>query len=94
MYRCARLGILEYDHEIVQFLKMIMFEQVEAETENSERLLTMKNTCQRYNLGMYQEPDQPAAFKHPPAPQYTVFYIARFVNEIHTCMISKELSLY
>lgn len=46
------------DHEIVQFLKMIMFEQVEAETENSERLLTMKNTCQRYNLGMYQEPDR------------------------------------
>ncbi|XP_076249283.1 carbohydrate sulfotransferase 11 [Calliopsis andreniformis] len=61
---------------------------VEAEDENIKRLLAVSNTCRKYNLGIYQEPGQPAAFKHPPAPQYSVFYITRSHN-LSYCPIYK-----
>ncbi|XP_043259650.1 carbohydrate sulfotransferase 11-like [Colletes gigas] len=66
-------------------LKKLM---VESENDNSQRLLTVKNTCRRYNLGVYKEPDKLAGFKHPPAPQYAVFYISRSHN-LSYCPIYK-----
>ncbi|KAF3430335.1 hypothetical protein E2986_04202 [Frieseomelitta varia] len=48
---------------------------IKTEMENSKRLLTVRNTCQKYNLGVYKDPSKPSAFKHPPTPQYSVFYI-------------------
>ncbi|XP_053989738.1 carbohydrate sulfotransferase 11-like [Hylaeus volcanicus] len=61
---------------------------VEAENDNFQRLLTAKYTCRRYNLGAYKEPDTLASFKHPPAPQYSVFYISRSHN-LSYCPIYK-----
>ncbi|XP_076664845.1 carbohydrate sulfotransferase 11 isoform X2 [Andrena cerasifolii] len=66
-------------------LKKLM---IEAEIDNSKRLFIIKNTCERYNLGMYKGADRPAAFKHPPVPQYTVFYISRSHN-LSYCPIYK-----
>ncbi|KZC14001.1 Carbohydrate sulfotransferase 11 [Dufourea novaeangliae] len=66
-------------------LKKLM---IEAEIDNFKRLLTVRDTCRKYNLGKHREPDKPSAFKHPPAPQYTVFYIARSHN-LSYCPIYK-----
>ncbi|XP_050576494.1 carbohydrate sulfotransferase 11-like isoform X1 [Bombus affinis] len=61
---------------------------ITTDAENSKRLLTVRNTCQKYNLGTYKNPDKPSAFKHPPAPQYSVFYILRS-RDLSYCPIYK-----
>ncbi|XP_076646831.1 carbohydrate sulfotransferase 11 [Halictus rubicundus] len=61
---------------------------VEAETDNFKRQMRVINTCRVYNLGLYRDSDEPAIFKHPPAPQYTVFYITRSHN-LSYCPIYK-----
>ncbi|KOC66265.1 Carbohydrate sulfotransferase 11 [Habropoda laboriosa] len=66
-------------------LKKLM---IEAENENSKRLLSVKNTCKKYNLGIYKEIKKISPFKHPPAPQYSVFYIARS-RDLSYCPIYK-----
>nr|XP_012140692.1 PREDICTED: carbohydrate sulfotransferase 11-like [Megachile rotundata] len=50
---------------------------IEAENDNSNRILAVKNTCSKYNLGIYKKSGEPSIFKHPPTPQYSVFYIVR-----------------
>ncbi|XP_043522351.1 carbohydrate sulfotransferase 8-like isoform X2 [Frieseomelitta varia] len=61
---------------------------IKTEMENSKRLLTVRNTCQKYNLGVYKDPSKPSAFKHPPTPQYSVFYIVRS-RDLSYCPIYK-----
>ncbi|KAK9308381.1 hypothetical protein QLX08_001564 [Tetragonisca angustula] len=61
---------------------------IKTEMENSKRLLTVRNTCQKYNLGIYKDPSKPSAFKHPPTPQYNVFYIVRS-RDLSYCPIYK-----
>jgi hypothetical protein len=51
--------------------------QREAEAGNSERLQRVQQVCRRYNLGLYKHSAEPPKFKHPPTPQYSVFYIDR-----------------
>ncbi|XP_034195496.2 carbohydrate sulfotransferase 11 [Osmia lignaria lignaria] len=50
---------------------------IEAENDNSNRISTIRNTCQKYNLGIYKKIGGSSIFKHPPTPQYSVFYIVR-----------------
>ncbi|KAK1117026.1 hypothetical protein K0M31_017074 [Melipona bicolor] len=61
---------------------------IETEMENSKRSLIVRNTCQKYNLGIYKDPSKPSAFKHPPTPQYSVFYIVRS-RDLSYCPIYK-----
>ncbi|KAG7203788.1 hypothetical protein KM043_013809 [Ampulex compressa] len=60
----------------------------EARIENARRISIVERTCKKYDLGMYQQTGMLPAFKHPPAPQYTVFYIDRLHN-ISYCPIYK-----
>ncbi|XP_061932413.1 carbohydrate sulfotransferase 11-like isoform X1 [Apis cerana] len=62
--------------------------KIETENENLKRLLIVKNICKKYNLGIYKEFDKPSIFKHPPAPQYSVFYIIRS-RDLSYCPIYK-----
>ncbi|CAL7945264.1 unnamed protein product [Xylocopa violacea] len=66
-------------------LKKLM---IEAENENIKRLLTVRYTCQKYNLGIYRQLGKLSAFKHPPAPQFSVFYIVRS-RDLSYCPIYK-----
>ncbi|XP_076179445.1 carbohydrate sulfotransferase 11 [Ptiloglossa arizonensis] len=76
------------EDKVVPKLRELKKLMIEAEHDNLKRLLTVKNTCRRYNLGTYKEPDKPTSYKHPPAPQYTVFYISRSHN-LSYCPIYK-----
>ncbi|XP_051165433.1 carbohydrate sulfotransferase 11-like [Leptopilina boulardi] len=61
----------------------------QVEEINNQRIATVKKTCEKYNLGFYKKAENPSKFKHPPAPQYTVFYIDRSHN-ISYCPIYKS----
>ncbi|XP_021928309.1 carbohydrate sulfotransferase 11-like isoform X1 [Zootermopsis nevadensis] len=63
----------------------------EAEAENSERLQRIQQVCHRYNLGLYKHSAGPPKFKHPPTPQYSVFYIDR-EHKLTWCPIYKAAS--
>lgn len=54
--------------------------QIEAEADNTRRSLNVERVCKKYNLGFYRKLADDSPFKHPPAPQYTVFYMDRFVK--------------
>lgn len=45
------------------------------------RSLNVERVCKKYNLGFYRKLADDSPFKHPPAPQYAVFYMDRFVRE-------------
>lgn len=49
--------------------------KTKAEIANAERLLRVQTVCRKYNLGLYRDSSAPPAFKQPPTPQYSVFYI-------------------
>lgn len=53
--------------------------QDQADKINDERLSTVDRVCKKYKLGIYKDSNE-VLFKHPPAPQYGVFYIVRFVK--------------
>ncbi|XP_076227633.1 carbohydrate sulfotransferase 11 [Nomia melanderi] len=78
---------------VVEEQAMPKFEELsklmmKAETDNFKRRLMVMDVCRKYNLGTYEETDRPASFKHPPAPQYSVFYITRSHN-LSYCPIYK-----
>ncbi|KAL2747196.1 carbohydrate sulfotransferase 11-like isoform X1 [Vespula maculifrons] len=62
----------------------------QAEKINNERLLTVDKVCKKYRLGIYKDSSK-VSFKHPPAPQYSVFYIVRAHN-ISYCPLYKASS--
>ncbi|XP_014613634.1 PREDICTED: carbohydrate sulfotransferase 11-like [Polistes canadensis] len=62
----------------------------EAEKINNERLLIVDEVCKEYRLGIYKDSSK-VLFKHPPAPQYSVFYIVRDHN-ISYCPLYKASS--
>ncbi|KMQ88280.1 carbohydrate sulfotransferase 11-like protein [Lasius niger] len=61
---------------------------IEAEVDNTRRLLNVERVCKKYNLGSYRKLAEDSSFKHPPAPQYTVFYMDR-VHNISYCPVYK-----
>lgn len=63
----------------------------EAEADNSQRLQRVQQVCHRYNLGLYKHSADPPKFKHPPTPQYSVFYIDR-EHKLTWCPIYKAAS--
>ncbi|KAJ4447123.1 hypothetical protein ANN_09123, partial [Periplaneta americana] len=63
----------------------------EAEAENSRRLQRIQQVCHRYNLGLYKHSAEPPKMKHPPTPQYSVFYIDR-EHKLTWCPIYKAAS--
>ncbi|CAD1474255.1 unnamed protein product, partial [Heterotrigona itama] len=86
-YIVKSLLMKDKDNKIPKFndLEKLM---IKTEMENSMRLSTVRNTCQKYNLGIYKDPSKPSAFKHPPTPQYSVFYIVRS-RDLSYCPIYK-----
>ncbi|KAK2580455.1 hypothetical protein KPH14_006197 [Odynerus spinipes] len=62
----------------------------QAEEKNIERLINVNKVCRKYKLGIYKDSSK-ALFKHPPAPQYSVFYIDRAHN-ISYCPLYKASS--
>ncbi|XP_063241606.1 carbohydrate sulfotransferase 13-like [Bacillus rossius redtenbacheri] len=60
----------------------------EAEADNAVRLRTIRDTCRRHNLGLHRHSAQPPTFKHPPTPQYAVFYIDR-THKLSWCPVYK-----
>nr|CAD7404804.1 unnamed protein product [Timema poppensis] len=63
----------------------------EAEAENELRLQTIQQVCHRYNLGLYKHSAELPSVKHPPTPQYSVFYIDR-AHKLSWCPIYKAAS--
>ncbi|XP_028047470.1 carbohydrate sulfotransferase 11 [Monomorium pharaonis] len=61
---------------------------IEAEADNTRRSLNVERVCKKYNLGFYRKLVDNSPFKHPPAPQYTVFYMDR-VHNISYCPVYK-----
>ncbi|KAL0109943.1 hypothetical protein PUN28_013528 [Cardiocondyla obscurior] len=61
---------------------------IEAEADNLRRLLVIETVCKNYNLGFYRKLVDNSPFKHPPAPQYAVFYMDR-VHNISYCPVYK-----
>ncbi|XP_050459280.1 carbohydrate sulfotransferase 9-like [Cataglyphis hispanica] len=61
---------------------------IEAEMDNTRRLLNVERVCKKYNLGSYRKLAEDSLFKHPPAPQYSVFYMDRLHN-ISYCPVYK-----
>ncbi|XP_011701472.1 PREDICTED: carbohydrate sulfotransferase 11-like [Wasmannia auropunctata] len=66
-------------------LRKLMFE---AEADNTRRSLNVERVCKKYNLGFYRKLADDSPFKHPPAPQYAVFYMDR-VHNISYCPVYK-----
>lgn len=56
--------------------------QIEAEADNTRRSLNVERVCKKYNLGFYRKLAEDSLFKHPPAPQYMIFYMDRLVGKI------------
>jgi len=54
--------------------------QIEAEADNTRRFLNVDSVCKKYNLGFYRKLVEDSPFKHPPTPQYSAFYMIRFVK--------------
>ncbi|RLU14792.1 hypothetical protein DMN91_012679 [Ooceraea biroi] len=61
---------------------------IDAEADNTRRSLNIERVCKKYNLGFYRKLAEDSLFKHPPAPQYAVFYMNRPYN-ISYCPIYK-----
>ncbi|KYN01937.1 Carbohydrate sulfotransferase 8 [Cyphomyrmex costatus] len=61
---------------------------IEAEADNMRRLLNVERVCKKYNLGFYRKLADNSPFRHPPAPQYAVFYMDR-VHNISYCPVYK-----
>ncbi|XP_011164292.1 carbohydrate sulfotransferase 11 isoform X2 [Solenopsis invicta] len=61
---------------------------IEAEADNTRRSLNVERVCKKYNLGFYRKLADDSPFKHPPAPQYTVFYMDR-VHNVSYCPVYK-----
>jgi len=40
-----------------------------------KRRSLVERVCSKHNLGLYRSSAKEPAFKHPPTPQYSVFYI-------------------
>lgn len=54
--------------------------QIEAEADNTRRSLNVERICKKYNLGFYRKLAEDSLFNHPPAVQYMIFYMDRFVE--------------
>ncbi|XP_067009624.1 carbohydrate sulfotransferase 11 [Anabrus simplex] len=67
--------------------KMIM----NAEAESATRLQRIEEVCRKYNLGLYRQSAVPSQIKHPPTPQYSVFYIDK-VHKLSWCPLYKAAS--
>ncbi|KAG8232474.1 hypothetical protein J437_LFUL012706 [Ladona fulva] len=63
----------------------------EARLEMDQRLRRVEEVCRRYNLGLYRQSSEPPSVKHPPTPQYSVFYIDK-PHKISWCPIYKAAS--
>ncbi|XP_020295112.1 carbohydrate sulfotransferase 11-like [Pseudomyrmex gracilis] len=61
---------------------------IEAETDNTWRVLNVDRVCKKYHLGFYQKFTEDLPFKHPPAPQYAAFYMVRAYN-VSYCPVYK-----
>ncbi|KAK0081590.1 hypothetical protein PV325_011903 [Microctonus aethiopoides] len=61
----------------------------ELEAENTRRIFRIRETCTKYNLGIYQTVKNDPVFKYPPTPQYEVFYIDQ-IHQISYCPIYKS----
>ncbi|XP_046417380.1 carbohydrate sulfotransferase 11-like isoform X1 [Neodiprion fabricii] len=60
----------------------------EANRDNNRRISTVEETCKRRHLGRYQDRNFESFYKHPPAPQYTVFFID-MVHNLSYCPVYK-----
>ncbi|XP_075224851.1 carbohydrate sulfotransferase 11-like [Lycorma delicatula] len=63
----------------------------DAESSNSKRIQRVQKVCQDYNLGLFKNEARASPFKHPPTPQYSVFYID-LVHKLSWCPIYKAAS--
>lgn len=66
--------------------------QIEAEVDNTRRSLNVERVCKKYNLGFYRKLVDNSPFKDPPAPQYAVFYMDRFVKKTEKKRKKKNIS--
>ncbi|XP_071455015.1 carbohydrate sulfotransferase 11-like [Hetaerina americana] len=65
--------------------------QREARLDNDKRLRQVEEVCRRHNLGLYRQSAGTSSIKHPPTPQYSVFYIDK-PHKISWCPIYKAAS--
>ncbi|KAF4529090.1 hypothetical protein B566_EDAN018221 [Ephemera danica] len=63
----------------------------EAERDMEERRSLVERVCTKHNLGLYRTSAKPPVFKHPPTPQYGVFYIDR-PHKLTYCPVYKVAS--
>ncbi|CAB3366457.1 Hypothetical predicted protein [Cloeon dipterum] len=63
----------------------------EAEADMNKRRVLIERVCTKYNLGLYRNSAEPQLFKHPPTPQYSVFYIDK-QHKMSYCPIYKAAS--
>ncbi|XP_014468481.1 PREDICTED: carbohydrate sulfotransferase 11-like [Dinoponera quadriceps] len=61
---------------------------INAEADNTRRSLNVERVCKKYNLGFYRKLAEDSPFKHPPAPQYMVFYMDR-IHNVSYCPVYK-----
>ncbi|CAB3366458.1 Hypothetical predicted protein [Cloeon dipterum] len=57
----------------------------------NKRRVLIERVCTKYNLGLYRNSAEPQLFKHPPTPQYSVFYIDK-QHKMSYCPIYKAAS--
>uniref|UniRef100_A0A1B6L286 Carbohydrate sulfotransferase n=1 Tax=Graphocephala atropunctata TaxID=36148 RepID=A0A1B6L286_9HEMI len=93
---CATLSLLRFSGRDITPSNPVSEHQLQdllrqAETSNADRLLRVQTVCRKYNLGLYRDTSAPPAFKHPPTPQYSVFYID-LIHKVALCPVYKAAS--
>ncbi|RZF40956.1 hypothetical protein LSTR_LSTR013211 [Laodelphax striatellus] len=63
----------------------------EAESINAKRIERVQKVCSKYNLGLFKNSAKVSQFKHPPTPQYSVFYID-ITHKLAWCPVYKAAS--
>ncbi|XP_046387638.1 carbohydrate sulfotransferase 11-like [Ischnura elegans] len=63
----------------------------DARLDNDKRLRQIEQVCRRHNLGLYRQSAKASSIKHPPTPQYSVFYIDK-PHKLAWCPIYKAAS--
>ncbi|XP_059477556.1 carbohydrate sulfotransferase 11-like isoform X2 [Neocloeon triangulifer] len=63
----------------------------EAEADMDRRRALVERVCAKHNLGLFRNSAKPPDFKHPPTPQYSVFYIDK-PHKMSYCPVYKAAS--
>ncbi|XP_039297166.1 carbohydrate sulfotransferase 11 isoform X2 [Nilaparvata lugens] len=64
---------------------------IDAESINAKRIGRVQKVCSKYNLGLFKNSAEVSLFKHPPTPQYSVFYIDKG-HKLAWCPVYKAAS--